>query len=51
MFLRVAAILVAISGLAACRNLDFGDNPLRDVPKTDKSFTAPPAHLQNGGTE
>jgi hypothetical protein len=49
--LRVAAILAAMGGLAACRNLDLGDNPGRDVPKTDKSFTVPPAHLQNGGTE
>jgi hypothetical protein len=48
---RVAAILATVGGVAACRNLDLGDNPGREVPKTDKSFTVPPAHLQNGGTE
>jgi hypothetical protein len=49
--LRVAAIAAVTWGLAACRNLDLGDNPRPDVPKTDKSFTMPPAHLQNGGSE
>ncbi len=49
--LRVLAIVMAMGGLAACRDIDFRDNPGRDVPKTDKSFTMPPAHLQNGGSE
>ena len=43
-----AAAIVLVAG---CRNLDFGDNPGKDVPKTDPVLTAYPTHLRDGASQ
>jgi hypothetical protein len=45
------AALGATLWMTGCRNLDFGDNPMKEVPKTDPQLTAFPSHLTNGATE
>lgn len=42
---------MALLAIAACRAIDFGDRPGPDVRKQDGPLTAPPAHLQQGGSE
>ena len=43
--------LAAAMATAACGNLDFGDNPGREVQKADPRLTAFPKHLTNGAVQ
>lgn len=44
----LAAAMMATLLASGCGNLDFGDNPEREVSKTDPKLTAFPKHLLDG---
>lgn len=46
--LRLALMVGSALCVGSCSDLNFGDNPGRDVPKADPALTAFPANLGNG---
>lgn len=44
----LAAAMMATLLASGCGNLDLGDNPGREVSKTDSKLTAFPKHLLDG---
>ncbi len=47
--LRLALAATLLAGLAACTDIDFGDQHTDHLPKPDPALVKPPAHLKNGG--